>query len=500
MQKKQFTPTLIPVGTLRKLILVVAILCMSFNIRCFALRGDGLRVSGNSHFLTYEDGSPFYWIGDTGWALFQRLSREEVDRYLDDRKDKGFTIIHAVLYWYPHGGKQELGPLNENNFYGHPPFNGQRDLPKTSRPKILKGGASEHPNDYWDHVEYVIDAAQRRRLKLLILPCWGNAFINARMANSKVVFTEKQARQYGDFLGEKFGDYKHIIWCLGGDVDPVNFGDKDQRPVYRAMAEGIGRGSSGNKRLRWNRPHEDWDQSLITFHAVTTPETGKQEGASSSRWFHNDAWLDFNMMETFKWLNSIYPFVSDDYNKVPVRPTILGEGAYEGGAYGEHCGFITPHKVRIQGYQAFFAGAAGYTYGHWAIWPFRDKYCGREWEEALDTEGAWQTSAIMKSFISNIDIFSFHPDPSFIIDDNDRGLNYEQCSMVNNDASKFIVYFPERCSAKLDLTKIRDSDKTICKWFDPRNGDVIAAQQNGKDIFIPPLGWEDAILILENAE
>ncbi|MBV9644989.1 MAG: DUF4038 domain-containing protein, partial [Verrucomicrobia bacterium] len=31
-----------------------------------------LRVSPNDRFLVYEDGSPFYWFGDTAWELFHR--------------------------------------------------------------------------------------------------------------------------------------------------------------------------------------------------------------------------------------------------------------------------------------------------------------------------------------------------------------------------------------------------------------------------------------------
>ena len=34
-----------------------------------------LRVSENKRFLCLEDGSPFFWLGDTAWELFHRLSR-----------------------------------------------------------------------------------------------------------------------------------------------------------------------------------------------------------------------------------------------------------------------------------------------------------------------------------------------------------------------------------------------------------------------------------------
>ncbi|MEY4931572.1 MAG: hypothetical protein RI909_2296, partial [Bacteroidota bacterium] len=55
-----------------------------------------LRVSKNQRFLETTDGKPFFWLGDTAWELFHRLSREEADLYLKNRADKGFTVIQAV--------------------------------------------------------------------------------------------------------------------------------------------------------------------------------------------------------------------------------------------------------------------------------------------------------------------------------------------------------------------------------------------------------------------
>jgi hypothetical protein len=55
-----------------------------------------LRVSENHRFLVTEDGRPFFYLADTAWELFHRLSREEADRYLADRAAKGFTVIQAV--------------------------------------------------------------------------------------------------------------------------------------------------------------------------------------------------------------------------------------------------------------------------------------------------------------------------------------------------------------------------------------------------------------------
>src|SRR6476469_2871489 len=72
-------------------------------------------VSPNGHYLQYEDGTPFFWLGDTGWELFHRLKLEEINKYLDNRSQKGFTVIQAVLL-------AEFDGLRKPNQYGDVPL------------------------------------------------------------------------------------------------------------------------------------------------------------------------------------------------------------------------------------------------------------------------------------------------------------------------------------------------------------------------------------------
>jgi hypothetical protein len=58
--------------------------------------GD-LKVSPNHRFLMYADGTPFFYLGDTAWELFHRLTLQESKRYLDDRAGKNFNVIQAVV-------------------------------------------------------------------------------------------------------------------------------------------------------------------------------------------------------------------------------------------------------------------------------------------------------------------------------------------------------------------------------------------------------------------
>jgi hypothetical protein len=56
-----------------------------------------LKVSPNGRFLQDRAGNPFFWLGDTGWLLFQKVDRAEAERYLENRRLKGFNVIQAMV-------------------------------------------------------------------------------------------------------------------------------------------------------------------------------------------------------------------------------------------------------------------------------------------------------------------------------------------------------------------------------------------------------------------
>ncbi len=105
-------------------------------------RSSLLKVSENKRFLQKENGEPFFWLGDTGWLLFAKLSREEAEQYLEDRRQKGFNVIQVMVL---HDITKAV------NFYGDSALlNHQVDQPLTT-PGNSPTVADEY--DYWDHVE-----------------------------------------------------------------------------------------------------------------------------------------------------------------------------------------------------------------------------------------------------------------------------------------------------------------------------------------------------------
>src|ERR1044071_2664724 len=56
-----------------------------------------LKISANKRFFQTADGKPFFWLGDTGWLLFPKTTREEAIQYLDKRKEQGFNVIQVMV-------------------------------------------------------------------------------------------------------------------------------------------------------------------------------------------------------------------------------------------------------------------------------------------------------------------------------------------------------------------------------------------------------------------
>lgn len=217
-----------------------------------SLAQSDLRVSDNGRFLVYQDGTPFFYLGDTAWELFHRLNRGEAYLYLKDRAGKGFTVIQAVVL-------AEHNGLEEPNAYG--------ELPLTDNDPAK-------PNEaYFKHVDFVIEKAAELNLHIALLPTWGDKVFKNKWGVGPEIFNPENAYKYGRFIGNRYKHNRNIIWVIGGDRNPRE--DSDDVEIWRAMARGIVETVGGN------------DKALMTFH----PQT------ASSTWFHEDEWLDFNMLQ-----------------------------------------------------------------------------------------------------------------------------------------------------------------------------------------------------------
>ena len=67
-----------------------------------------LVVSEEGRYLKHENGTPFFWLGETGWLLPERLNRDEAEYYLEQCKHRGYNVIQV----------QTLNNVPSMNIYG----------------------------------------------------------------------------------------------------------------------------------------------------------------------------------------------------------------------------------------------------------------------------------------------------------------------------------------------------------------------------------------------
>lgn len=432
-----------------------------------------LQVSDNGRFLATEDGSPFYWVGDTAWELFARLTREEASYYLRTRAKQEFTIVQAVAL-------AELGHAERtgNAYDRQPLLLDERGVPDPCRPDT----AGEY--SYWDHIDFIVREANSLGLYVAFLPTWGNRFHKWPFHEGTEIFTAQNAYAYGKWLGERYRNVPGIVWVLGGDRPLFT---RRHFEVICGMANGLREGDGG--------------AHLITFHP-TGPD-------SSARQLHEEPWLDFNMVQSGHLDTKLtnYKLVSADYERQPVKPVIDAEPCYEDLPIGfkPDNGYFDAADVRKAAYYALFAGAFGHTYGHHSVWSMSDgnyesvkvedpgAFSIMSWQEALRRPGAEQMRHV-KALLQSRNVLELVPDSSLIAG-NFEGNSYRVAARGRDYA---YIYCPNGLFVDVRMGII-GGDTVEASWFNPRDGSSVAAgsiPNEGVRRFVAPASGRDNDWIL----
>jgi hypothetical protein len=422
-----------------------------------------MKVSANGRTLEV-DGKPFFWLGDTAWQMFHRLTKEETRLYLENRRAKGFTVIQAVVL-------AELGGLTVPNAEGN---------------LALTGKDPAHPNeDYFKHVDWVLAEARRVGLWIGLLPTWGSYW----KPGDARIFDEAKARQFGNWLGRRYRE-SQVVWILGGDQ---NIETAEERKIIDAMATGLREGDQG--------------RHLITFHPRGPGRSSEQLAGA--------AWIDFYMSQSSHGSrdhdNGLY--AERDRLLKPPKPTLDGEPRYEGITVGFYFAGNNPAirfddaDVRQAAWWSVLAGACGHSYGHGSVWqmwqPGRKPVLGANipWKEALDHPGAFQMGHLRRLMESR-SFALLEPDSGRLVIDAPRHGGAKVRAAVSANGSFAIVYSPRGEPFTVDRTPIK-GNRLHEAWFDPRLGvayPVHTGTNGAIQTYTPPTSGrgQDWVLVLDD--
>jgi hypothetical protein len=405
---------------------------------------DNFPLAMSSGRLVTKTGSPFLIIGDSPWSLIVGPNMAGIDKYLENRKQKGVNslIMNLVEHYYN-------GPADA---YGNMPF-------------LVAGDFSTPNPKYFDNVDYVIGKAREKGMEVFLFP----AYLGYDDGGSHVEgwYTEINSNgkakmyQYGRYIGQRYKDYENIVWVMGGDCAPGTTID-EIREIVRGIEETAG-------------------SQIFTVHNARY-----QSGILS---YPGESWIDLNTTYSCKATTASY--LRTDYERN--YPFFYIEGTYE------NLG-ITASNLRGEMYLPQLMGANGYFFGNYPLFEFSS---GWDDPSVLESQGSLDLQRSGKFFKSR-SWNNLVPDVSHALLTDGYGdistASYAAAALTK-DAATAIIYIPDYRKLTVNLTKISGT-QTHAWWYQPSNGNVVDASiyndVSAQD-FYPPSSTADWLLVLDDA-
>jgi hypothetical protein len=395
--------------------------------------------------------------------LFHKLTRGEIDHYLQVRAGQGFNVIQAVAL-------AEKDGLRTPNAYGRLPL---LDL-DPMRPDL--GGEYS----YWAHVDWAVRRAAELGLFVALLPTWGDKY-NLKWGDGPEVFTPENAGAYGEWLGARYRDDWNVIWMLGGDR-PL---ESDAHvAVIDAMAAGLRRGDGG--------------AHLMTFHPMGVHSSVDEVAGR--------AYIDFHTVQSGHGVEGYdsWRLVRRTGQAEP-KPFMDAEPRYEDhpACFRPDFGYIwNAEDVRQNAYWDILEGTCGHTYGNHSIWVFNttvQDYWPYRWEQVLHHPGAEQMRHLKALRLSR-PYFELRAAPELLAGasaDDDAAMAHQAAARGESYA---YIYSPLGQPIRADLARLAARPMRAA-WFDPRSGAeaVLAIVPPRETLFVPPTAGKgcDWVLVLD---
>lgn len=399
-----------------------------------------VRTEPGKRYFVYDDGTPFFYIGDTHWSMPQEPYEEMFTPLVDDRVAKGFTVYQSE----PLGSGYNLADgVDESD---------------VARFKNLDA-----------RFEYIADAGLVHANSQLF---FANEFRNA------AAYPEEYQQKLTRYWVARYAAFP-ALWTTAQESDKNLYGTYDSatnpwKTIFNALH------------------HYDPYQHPLTVHQENTSTVRASDSVFKDlpgySWFgaqwapRKNGQLDFGVAKDY-WENS------------EARPAINYEGHYENlwtDAFG----------ARMQGWTAYLNGMYGHGYGAQDIWLYNTTYDEAQdsnifginistemksvtWQTSMDFATSTHLGTYAKDFFTSIEWWRLIPrfdDSAWFAND---GSWYSVAS-VDNDTYAAYFYNPSTSTGTLGNM---DDAPYLASWFDPRTGertDLGTVTPSGGRWTIPP--------------
>ena len=402
-----------------------------------------VRVSENGRYFVYDDGTPFFWLGDTNWQAPNYVSVTQCNypgcscsnqfrHEVDDRLKKGFTVYQTYFDSAESDGGGQRGVTPEPSMWKvrHTEIDPAVFTEKydkmfdylADRGMVIALGFGVHSNTVNSMTPEALDRISR--------------YLTARYASYPVIWITAQ---------EITGDEQYGAWVRSAKITEAGDGYGHPQSAHQFPMTADNRFAVSLNRSSW---HDFF--TLQNGHGPTIPKK------STYRGYWNTTGAD----------GEPKPFVETEANY---------EDVYCGGFNGYEAS-------RISAWKAVLCGSCGFTYGVTGIWAncystagntgWLGTYSPEPWYMGLDKPGSYEVG-YLEAFMKAAGFETLIPrfdDPKYSDFRDERKV-----TASTDDGGTAVAYFYNSDRSAGVLRGLKRDAAYRAFWFDPVTGKYIAA-------------------------
>ena len=396
-----------------------------------------IKISDNGRYFVYDDGTPFYWLGDTNWQAPNYVTLNKCNypgcscgnqffHEVNDRVDKGFTVYQT----YFDGAESDGG--------------GQRQI--TDEPSMWTEKYNKiNPDTFSEKYDVMFD----------YLACKGMVIalgFGVHTSTVKAMGGEALDR-LSRYLTARYAAYP-VVWITAQEIT-----GEEQFDAWVSSARVTDAGDG------YNHP-QSAHQYPLEAKDVFVQKLNKE------------TWHDFFALQ-----NGHGPAIPEKstykgyYNNKNTKPFVETEANYE----DIYCGGFNGYSAsRITAWKANLCGSCGFTYGVTGIWAncwstsgntgWLGSYSTEPWYMGLDKPGSYEMK-YMAEFFKYVDFSVLVPrfDSNVYSD-----FKTETKVLASSGDNKiYVAYLYNSDDSSGRLFNLNKEDTYTAKWYDPLTGKFI---------------------------
>ena len=422
-------------------------------------------------YLTYDNGTPFFYLGDTHWSLGDETV-EMVKTICEKRVSQGFTVFQSE----PIGAQFDFADgIKDNDIEALKVYD--------EKFKIIADSGLVHANAQF-FFPYSMEVLIRN---------FGGVKADGEMTDDIKTYLEKISR----YWVARYSAYP-VMWTLGQEVDNDFYWNDETHPEWNYS----------------NNPYKLVAEYIAKYDPYTQPLTAHQENSGATAAYGNGEGAEDEETVYCGAMPSCFRDVeSHDFYAAQWTPSktaqldfkrekdfwFNSQGKPVVNYEGQYCYLWTKNfGARMQGWVSYLNGMYGYGWGGHDTWSYLNIYDEENdssdgvdtitseekknatWEDALEYESSYQ-SGYMRFFFEKTEWYNLIPrfdDKSYFT----PCLNVYYSYASNEDNSEIVIYFysfsdntlAEKTNAKLfsgimtgTIGNLKKNTEYTYQWFNP---------------------------------